>query len=164
MRKKKEKPQKTKEFEKEFPVPLPPLPPAPAKPEPALGLPIMALPEEASHSARGFEKGFPSPEMFRQGFYDQGIKHLFDKEKIEMIGRMSPDLVQIIRRLRIIANTYKIKEWQDTIEDFIAIGLSESGKSRDETLKMVGAMTKSKQKSKTDKGEEIEPRESEESL
>lgn len=135
-------------------------------PIPAQIRPGLEIPKEDPYLQlqKGFERGFPSPEMFRLGFFDQGIKHLFDKNKIEMIGRMSPDLVQVIRRLRIIANTYDIKEWKDTIEDFISVGLSESGKSREETLKMVGAMTRSKEKSKENKRDDIEPRQTEESL
>lgn len=112
----------------------------------------------------GFERGFPSPEMFKAGYLDQGIKHLFDKEKIEMIGRLSPDMVQIIRRLRIIANTYNIKEWQDTINDFISVGLSEKAQGREETLKMVEAMSRAKKKEKTGKGEQIEAGTEEETL
>jgi hypothetical protein len=102
--------------------------------------------------------------MFRAGYLDQGIKHLFDKEKIQMIGRLSPDMAQIIRRLRIIANTYHIKEWQDTIDDFIAVGLSEKGQGREETLKMVESLSRAKKKEKTGKGEQIEPGTEEETL
>jgi hypothetical protein len=124
--------------------------------------------EPLSLSSINFEKGFPSPDMFRIGYFDQGIKHLFDKEKIEMIGRNSPDMVQILRRLRIIAkdlkDSYKIDIWGDIIQDFIAVGLSEKGLSREETLKMVEAMNRSKKKDKLEKGEQIEPGSQEEAI
>jgi hypothetical protein len=86
------------------------------------------------------DDGFPTSE--KAGFYDQIVKHLFDKTKIRMVGRLQPDMVQIVRRLSIAQSTFDLPEWEVAIQNFIEIGISEKGKSREEILEMVAGVKK----------------------
>lgn len=74
------------------------------------------------------------------------LKELFDKNKLNLITDLSPDMISLVTRMSVIASkeVKDIPQWREGLKLFMELRISNKRQSRTELIKAIGTLNMQK--------------------
>lgn len=89
-----------------------------------------------------------SPDLFRYDSIVRLVRELFDRQKLLMLSRLSPDMGALVTRFKVITKLRDIRVYNDLAELLMERSIGEKGKAREELRDLVQAASKGNKKDK----------------